>query len=153
MPDPRPWLIGEAPARTAELTGALHGRPASVLLAAMGEPTERADERLDELFRCANLFDTFQEAHPWRLRAARARADAFHMDHLRDGKSVITIVCLGRRVGHAFGLEKSPYGRWLDAGLLRIVVAPHPSGRSRLLNDPDARKLLGRVLNEAREEG
>lgn len=147
----RPWLIGEAPARTAELTGALHGRPARVMLSAMGWSTKHADERLDQLFRCANLFDTYQEAHPWRLKAARAKADAFHLDHMLGAKNGIAVVCLGRRVGRAFGLMKSAYGCWLDVGLLRIVVAPHPSGRSRILNDPEMRGLLGRVLNEATE--
>lgn len=55
-------------------------------------------------------------------------------------------VLLGRRVAGAFGVSSTAYFDWVSPGL---VVVPHPSGLSRLLNDPVIRKAIGDTLWEA----
>lgn len=48
-----------------------------------------------------------------------------------------SVILLGRRVAEAFGLESLALFEWYPwEHSARVALAPHPSGRNRLLNDP-----------------
>jgi hypothetical protein len=127
----------------------LSGRPARVLCECAGIPPQegsvwsRYTWALYERFECTNLIRRYEESTPWPRVAARDAAS-----RLMGGSDAAVIVCLGRRVGDAFGFHGVEYGDW-TTGSRPIVVAPHPSGRSRLLNAAESRQLLGRILRQA----
>jgi mutator protein MutT len=69
-----------------------------------------------------------------------------------------TIVLLGRKVAGAFGLgHLAPFTRQdvvqVDGGnLLRYVILPHPSGRCRTWNEPDAVERARALLRQVRPD-
>lgn len=70
-----------------------------------------------------------------------------------DGSDVAAarrVVLVGRRVASAFGLERRPFYEWLplnEIADLPAVIVPHPSGVSRVWNDPATRlRVLSAVL-------
>jgi len=77
----------------------------------------------------------------WSLPEARGRAQA-----ILEGRSDGDIILLGRRVCDAF--ERSEHEFWMRIG--RFVTLPHPSGRSRTWNDPEAIGRLRRMLDPYR---
>jgi hypothetical protein len=134
----------------------LSGPPARVLLSAAGiDPQPEGSTygrwtwRLYELFDCHNLIERHRDAEPWSV--PRAREAALNLILEKPLTSGSVTVLLGRRVAAAFGLEDAAWGEWRATPSGAIVTAPHPSGRSRAMNDPETRTLLGRVLNEAIE--
>jgi hypothetical protein len=162
----KPLLIGEAPSREGDrhYRFPLSGRPARVLCEVagiaplQGRNGDLATTRaLYEQFKCLNLIERYEDATPWRAKPARAAAMRLHEKHLarrcdpgEAHRNQVVVVCLGRRVAGAMGLRPDhQWGAWLEAGLLQITVVPHPSGLSRIMNDPEIRALVGRVLNDA----
>lgn len=75
----------------------------------------------------------------WDARRARVSAD-----HLRAAYPGRVLVLLGRQVATAFGMQAvEPFTLARPCGLLvdddtRMLVLPHPSGRCRAWNDPQA---------------
>lgn len=75
----------------------------------------------------------------WDSRAARERALAIRLEH-----PDAVLVLLGRRVARAFG-HGAPW--WSFEG--RAVAVPHPSGRNRAYNAPEARARTAEALRVA----
>lgn len=96
-------------------------------------------EGLLRRFRTVNLFPEYRER--WSVPAAREAAEALSL-------APVTVL-LGRRVATAFGLGRIRYFEWIIRDGAELVVAPHPSGLSRLLNDPAVRITMGGTLREA----
>jgi hypothetical protein len=147
-----PWLVGESPSKSGDRFFAfpLSGRPAKTMCEAAGIPPHddgtywgRWTWALYERFMCRNVFERWADADPWSTVRAREQATRFILE---DAPNVV--VCLGRKTATAFGLSWD-YGEWCEAGLLQIVLAPHPSGRNRQMNTAGGHELLGRILNEA----
>ena len=69
-----------------------------------------------------------------------------------------TSVLRGRKVAGAFGLgHLAPFTRQdvvqIDGGnLLRYVILPHPSGRCRVWNEPDAVERARALLRQVRPD-
>lgn len=62
------------------------------------------------------------------------------------------MVLLGVRVAAAFGRALAldvPQLAWTEAGGLRLLALPHPSGRCRALNDLAVREAVGRLVAAA----
>lgn len=79
-------------------------------------------------FHRRNLLDTLKWSAP------RARAAA--LDVQRAAEDGDALVLLGSRVSAAFGVEFVPlYSAWFTGTRVRLLVIPHPSGRSRLWNE------------------
>lgn len=82
----------------------------------------------------------------WDSAEAKRNAEALVRSKTLEGAP---LVLLGTKVCWAFGLMFSPFSR---QG--RFTILPHPSGRSRLWNTPEAipkaRALLHDMLEEAR---
>lgn len=129
---------------------------------------------LYEHFATANVFRRYAHASPWSAPAARERALELLVDHAE----YPVVVCLGRKVqaavygalgvsadllstGGEWGPLAGDYGRWLPPQAIRpvapdgvdltvwLVTVPHPSGLSRLLNDPGQRERAGETLRQA----
>lgn len=155
----RPILVGEAPAGVGlEPLPALDGRVGSRLAEMAGLTREEYRERFD----LRNLFESPDEGVPWRHPEAVMRAIRLLMT-VKEGDRV---VCLGNRVAEAFGLLRVrgglPYYEWRSArkfgDLLSrepiefsVARVPHPSGRNRVLNDPDHRVRMSAFLRECLE--
>lgn len=148
----RPLLIGEQPAPSAVLGpgAALTGNPARTLLncveAAGGAvpAAKTPDEWLTERFRTANVIKRKTAWSPYEARKSASVLRVREIDPRGD-----LVVLLGRRVSAAFGF---PGREWFDSwtdGRVRYWLAPHPSGKNRLLNDPATRTRVGEVLIEA----
>ena len=134
-------LIGEAPGKQSTspgFDGALMGRIGKRLAGLMG--TTLNVYRWNTT-RC-NLLK--KNGKPWLPK--RARRAARRMENLglyaRKGRVVIL---LGRNVARAFGFGSAPWFKAFWNGNVVVVVAPHPSGKSRWWNDPanteEARKF------------
>lgn len=52
------------------------------------------------------------------------------------------IVLLGRKVATAFGFANAEWGSDFGIGKVQGLVVPHPSGRQRVVNDPEIRAML-----------
>lgn len=68
------------------------------------------------------------------LREARTAAFLRMSDWRQDDR----IVFCGRRVAEAFDFD-APWFRWERFGMVNAAVMPHPSGLSRVWNDPAQR--------------
>jgi hypothetical protein len=80
----------------------------------------------------------------WSIRQARARAVQIEMD--RGGP----VVLLGAKVCDAFRRAFRPFTVVLTApGAPALVILPHPSGRSRLWNEPGSWGRARSVLRSA----
>ncbi len=84
----------------------------------------------------------------WRAREVAALLGAWARAHAHE------LVLLGRRVAEAFGVGDLPFGAQAQVdGGVRVLVLPHPSGRSRYLNDPRTRprvrRWVARFVREA----
>lgn len=62
------------------------------------------------------------------------------------------LVLLGRRVAAAFDFRFVSFGEVTSLGMVRLIVVPHPSGRSRYLNDREARASIRSRLRGFVEE-
>lgn len=60
-----------------------------------------------------------------------------------------TLVLAGRRVINAFGFPVRDVPALFSVGDTRVLNVPHPSGRCRTWNDPDAVRELRRLIREA----
>jgi hypothetical protein len=102
------------------------------LVLQMGE-----EEYLDR-FERVNLCPT-----AWSIRAARDRAS--QLLESRDS----AVVLLGARVCDAFRVAFRPFSLTQSPSRPTLVVLPHPSGLSRLWNEPGAYARARQVLREA----
>lgn len=155
---PRAVLVGEAPSRTGDRYHhfPLSGRPARVLCTLAGIASQEEGSTygrwtwaLYDHFVCVNVFNRYAQATPWSAGHARACADEIRRSEDAQGSRVV--VCLGRRVAAAFGIDDQGFYHWVpvEGDGIRFVALPHPSGLNRLLNDPDHRAKAGDVLRDA----
>jgi len=91
----------------------------------------------EHLERCVNLLPPDREIGTWDGALARRAAQGVLTRARRDGAR---LVLLGRRVIAAFDLGDAPFGAVRSLEGVRVLCAPHPSGRNRLLNDPGRRE-------------
>ncbi len=89
----------------------------------------RHKDYLDSFERC-NLVQG-----PWNMRAARERATELHETSLRK------MILLGSKVCSAFRVEFRPFA---SDGI--TLILPHPSGRNRLWEWPDAVRRAREVI-------
>lgn len=82
------------------------------------------------------IFDRRNLLEEGRWSAPRARDEVGNIRHRRR-------VLLGEKVTRAHGVAFAPFTSG-KAGAVNYVILPHPSGRSRAWNDPDA-PLLARA--------
>jgi hypothetical protein len=98
-----------------------------------------------------NLFNTPDEGKKWNYREAGNRAERLAHSFV-DGDRVIL---LGSKVAWAFDLLDLPYFRWttklVEGGSIQVAFVPHPSGRNRVLNDPETLAEMWRFMREAAE--
>ena len=169
MPDLKPYMVAECPSVRGDhlWESPLSGKPAERLCRWAGWPPAEEPLRpgpydawtrsLYARFIVTNLFRRAAEADPWN--EARA-TDAAHLLTLTivnavalRGGTGTTAVLMGGRVAAAFGIKprdgRVPYFEWREYEFGRVVVAPHPSGRNRLLNDPEWRERTGAILRDA----
>jgi hypothetical protein len=139
----RPLLVGEANPYGGDPEYALWPAPRGCagdrlcrLVLQMGE-----EEYLDR-FERVNLCPS-----TWSIRVAREQAARLRSE--RDGP----VVLLGAKVCDAFRMAFLPFTArvWPEHGArqLRFVTLPHPSGLSRLWNEPGAYARARQVLREA----
>lgn len=93
--------------------------------------------------RVVNLLAPDEVIGSWE--PTEARANAFRLAGWAR-PSGARCVLLGRRVAEAFNLGEVPFGMSSVAWGVPCVVCPHPSGRSRYLNDRRRRFELRRVV-------
>lgn len=134
------YLVGEQNPYGSDSYFALYPRP----LGAAGDRLRRvlglSEEEYLRRFERRNLLT----GSKWSVPAARAAALAMLREDASRGDA---LVLLGARVAAAFLADFSPLHveEWEGRTLL---VAPHPSGRSRLWNDPGmARDVRASVLH------
>jgi len=94
-----------------------------------------------------NLFAT--EPEKWDRREARVVATRFCLE-LQEKEKSWTLLLLGVKVCHAFGVERPEWLEWYRSMLWGPMIAvPHPSGLNRWWNDGErtrtARQLLSAV--------
>lgn len=141
----RALILGEAP--HPPITGpALSGRVGDRLARLCGL---RDYEELRGVFDVANLLDA-----PVGVRSGKGDAFPAQLAQRRAREFPLqgVVVLLGRRVARAYGLADAPWGEWQSIHPNRAVacVVPHPSGVNHVMNDPAMRRLVGRVLRQAR---
>jgi len=132
-------LIGEAPGKQSTMPGsdgALLGRIGKRLAGLMG--TTVVVYR-GNTTRC-NLL---RKGKPWVPRRARLAARRMENRGLFARKGRVVIL-LGRNVARAFGFGSVPWFKAFYNGNVVLVVAPHPSGKSRWWNDPANTREAGR---------
>lgn len=146
-------VIGEAPAGVGlEPQPALEGRAGRRLAKMMGVSYARFLNEVDR----RNLFEAPADGLAWDYREAKLSAMRMSPE-FRSGDSVVV---LGQKVSRAFGLVGSgvvdlPEYRWFDrvkpmSGITYAIArVPHPSGRSRKLNDPSELARMTEFLAEA----
>lgn len=150
---PRPLILGEAPSPGAVLGRghALQGRPSGVLLrcyvlAGGSGPEDQSDAWLVQRFRTVNLFE--RRPPVWRVTEARHAASIVSRREI-DTVHGDRVILLGRRVVEAMGFPGRPWFDSWDDGRVRFWLTPHPSGLSRIMNDPDVQRRVGDTLREA----
>lgn len=179
MPDRfRPVLLGEMPSKRGDEFYAfpLSGSPATKLVRWAGLEREEgaAYWTLVKHFYPMNAQERY--APKFDLPAARRRWDDYLLRKVPE-RQPVTVVCLGRNAQRTVGAESrctcgfhvlegaagvageghsvdcpaylGDWFYWREAGLLRYVAVPHPSGRNRLWNDAGATAKMGIVLREA----
>jgi hypothetical protein len=92
-----------------------------------------------------NLFA--REPSTWDRQRARAVATRFCLD-LQEGNRTWTLLLLGRKVCHAFGIERPEWLEWYRSALWGPMIAvPHPSGLNRWYNDTENRRAATKLLS------
>lgn len=142
---PRATLIGEDNPHSADPRHALFPYPANC-----------AGERLQNLVMGVGVADYLRDyervnlcAGRWSAPEARDRAEEL----LDSERSVL--VLLGAKVARAFGWPHEPFATYwvsrdhLDRPACRVVLLPHPSGRCRIWNSPDAFARAQSILRDA----
>jgi hypothetical protein len=94
-----------------------------------------------------NLFAA--EPSTWDRQRARAVATRFCLE-LQEKQRTWTLLLLGRKVCHAFGIERPEWLEWYRSALWGPLIAvPHPSGLNRWWNNSEntlaAKELLSAV--------
>jgi len=128
----RPWLIGEMNPYGADPKFALYPLPENAsggrlakILGLNRTWYMRAWERRINL--CVGK---------WSMKAARLAAKDVQRESLDSGA---TLVLLGAKVTQAFGFDFEPFTKLASpVGPREFVILPHPSGLSRLWNEPGA---------------
>lgn len=155
----RPLLLGEAPSCSGDryhafpLSGAVGKRLCEF---AQIPPEEEGSKygvyywALREHFDCLNAIERFGDAYPWRVEKARKRVREYLAEEGEEGP--VVVVALGVNAFDAIAGTRgrgTPWGEWIQVGIMRVVMIPHPSGRNLLYNDQRMKNLAGRVLREA----
>ncbi len=158
---PLPLLLGEAPSRVGDryhnfpLSGAIGKRLCEF---AGIEPDEKGSKYgryywpLREHFDCINAIERYEDAYPWHVEVARERVRRYLEEEGEEGPMVV--VALGTKAFDAVaGIRGrgTDWGEWIQVGIMRVVMLPHPSARNLLYNNPKMRDLAGRILREAIE--
>ena len=136
----KPLLVGEANPYGGDPEFALYPSPARCAghrlchLVMQLDPDDYL-ERFDRANLCPSR---------WSMRAARAGAASLRAERAAAGA---VVVLLGARVCSAFGVEFRPFSLCFVAPTL--VVLPHPSGLSRLWNEPYSYERARDVLRAA----
>jgi hypothetical protein len=142
------WLIGEHNPYGSDPRYALFPRPKNATGGRLARALGLKDHEYIERFERVNLLDWI----PWSVPRAREAAEGIAR---RIGRS--PCVLLGARVSAAFGVEFDPFCEKSGFGLFdhstRVVVLPHPSGRSRLWNAPDAQQRARDAVEALYAEG
>lgn len=154
----KPLLLGEAPSRTGDryYRFPLSGAVARTLCQRAGLPPDGPPEEiaswswgLYEHFDTLNAIQRYADASPWSAVKARERWRKW-LDEQED-EAPRVVIALGRKAADAIGIGGAPWGVWIPAARTDMILAPHPSGRNRLLNDDLYQRMLGRILREALE--
>lgn len=135
-PGPRPLLVGESNPYGTDPEFALYPDP-------QGCAGWRLAVEILGLHRAAYL-RAFERTNlcsegAWSTRAARDAAASIRLQ-----RAQAPIVLLGARVANAFGLPYEPFTEtrlsnpFTSTPTTRFFLLPHPSGRCRLWNQPDA---------------
>lgn len=134
----RPLLVGELNPHAADPQWALYPTPRG----ATGDRLRRVMLLSDQEY-LANYDRVNLCVGRWSSAEARRKAALLLMSSPQPSAYVL----LGRRVCDAFGFGWVPFTRSLLGGQLPVVVVlPHPSGRSRLWNAPDAARRSREAL-------
>lgn len=141
----RPLLVGEDNPYSADPRHALFPHPersAGYRIATVILGLTRAEylRRFDRVNLCAGKWS-----------APEARETARRIELRRPPRA--PIILLGRKVADAFGVARPPFSIYaFDGGRPRFYLLPHPSGLSRVWNEPGAieraRALLAPLLSE-----
>jgi hypothetical protein len=153
-PPRRLWLVGERNPYGADPFFALYPLPRNAAGGRLCRVLGMTADRYLEAFERRNLMP--HDAGRWSAPAARAAADALLEAH----PTGHALVLLGARVSAAFGVDYASNTfapRFMQVGdrVLRgrrVLVLPHPSGRSRAWNHPDAAALARGALEMLRSE-
>lgn len=149
----KPLLVGELNPYGSDPRMALYPRPRLAAGNRLRLHLGLTDRQYLDLFDRANLC-----VGRWSAGAARDKAWELFGEGYRLGRPAI--ILLGRKVTDAFrgSIIKDAYSnameacaepfRVLDAVAPKIVLLPHPSGRSRAWNDPMARDKARALLRE-----
>jgi len=150
----KPLLVGELNPYGSDPRMALFPRPRLAAGNRLRLHLGLTDQQYLDLFDRANLC-----VGKWSTKEARSRALELFAEGYRLGRPAI--VLLGAKVSAAFrsAVLKDAYSnsteacagffRVLDAVGPKVVLLPHPSGRSRVWNDPTSRDKAREVLREA----
>lgn len=151
----RIWLVGEHNPYSADPRLALFPAPAQSAGARLCAMLGMGRAEYLKEFERRNLMP--HEVAGWSAPAARLRADEVLRAHpIGDG-----LVLLGARVSAAFGADFRSMlfrPRFVQVGAgdvlrgLNVLVLPHPSGRSREWNRPEAAALLRGAMDLLRED-
>jgi hypothetical protein len=94
--------------------------------------------------RKVNLLAPSPVAGEWHAPTAAFQARVLRDWAIRTSRDLIF---LGRRVATAFGVKSSLLTCGVDCDGLRFLVLPHPSGRSRFLNDAKNWARIGKAVS------
>jgi uracil-DNA glycosylase len=132
-------IVGEAPSGESLL-----GRPGLALTGGSGRNLcAIAGWDWLEYLRHTERRNLFIDPMPvWDRKAARVSADELTL--ALEGR---TVIVLGAKVAEAFDLGEDPDYRWLHLDWADVARVPHPSGRNRLWNSPQERKLAREFLH------
>lgn len=120
-PPPRPILVGESNPHSDRESNALYVLPPNAAGARLVKILGLTKERYLEVFDRTNLC-----ARGWDLDEARDRAcTLLQLDK--------PLILLGSKVCSAFRVEFAPF---TFSSRTHMAILPHPSGRSRIWNDP-----------------
>ena len=133
----RVLLVGESNPYGADPRFALYPEPPGCAGARLCAILGMTDREYLRTFDRVNLLGNGR----WSLPAAREAAQTVTARYR---------VLLGARVAAAHGVPFLPFYRcappWLEAGPQNWLVLPHPSGRSRLWNEPGAAERARRLV-------
>lgn len=97
----------------------------------------------DKSVQVVNLLWPSAECGLWDTAQGRESARCIEDLLVEDDSSWDRIMLLGRRVADAFGFAHQMFGSRVTIGFgARAIILPHPSGRSRVLNDARERDRI-----------